>query len=213
VEGRIARLGLATIPVAGGLDALERALAGGEIQLGVLPIDWERYLGDGLQRRPFLAEMQARARESATQAVTHRAPTPAALRRELAGTDAARQLELLAAHIGQRALKVLGLQGTGPIDTRRPLRELGLDSLMALELRNLLKTDLELEHPLPATLVFDHPTVEALTRYLGREVLHVAIDAPAPLPDGEGTDALDRIENLSDEEVDCLLAERMRSEA
>ena len=118
----------------------------------------------------------------------------------------------MAAHVGQRALKVLGLQGARPIDPRRPLRELGLDSLMAVEMRNLLKNDLELDQPLPATLVFDHPTVEAMTRYLGREILRLEGEL-APSLEADAMDVLDRIENLSEEEVDRLLAERMRSEA
>ena len=128
-------------------------------------------------------------------------------------TDSARQLELLTEHIGKRALKVLGAAGTTSIEPRRPLRELGLDSLMAVELRNLLHNDLELDQPLPATLVFDHPTVEAITCYLGREFLGLAADVPGPGPAADATDTLDRIENLSDDEVDRLLAERMRSEA
>ena len=83
---------------------------------------------------------------------------------------------------------------------------------MAVELRNLLKNDLELDHPLPATLVFDHPTVEAMTRYPGLEVLHIADDVPVPGSEADARDTLDRIENLSDEEVDRLLAAQMRSE-
>jgi hypothetical protein len=83
----------------------------------------------------------------------------------------------------------------------------------AVELRNLLKDDLELDHPLSATLMFDHPTVEAMTRYLGLEVLHIAGDAPVPGSEVDAGDTLDRIENLSDDEVDRFLAERMRSEA
>jgi hypothetical protein len=213
VDRRIARLGLGAIPVAAGLQALERAILGGEIQLGVLPIDWGRYLGDGAYRRPFLSELEPRTRRPAVRGGIHRADVPSTLRRELSETDSARQLELLTAHIGKRALKVLGAAGTTSIEPRRPLRELGLDSLMAVELRNLLHNDLELDQPLPATLVFDHPTVEAMTCYLGREFLGLAADVPGPGTAADAPDTLDRIENLSDDEVDRLLAERMRGEA
>ena len=82
---------------------------------------------------------------------------------------------------------------------------------MAVELRNLLRSDLELDQPLPATLVFDHPTVEAMTRYLGRESFASARTRPSRVKADAG-DTLDRIENLSDEEVDRLLAAQMRSE-
>ncbi|MCB9541167.1 MAG: hypothetical protein H6703_01800 [Myxococcales bacterium] len=55
---------------------------------------------------------------------------------------------------------VLGLGADDPLDPDRPLRELGLDSLMALEVRKRLAA--VVGRALPATLVFDHPTVTAL---------------------------------------------------
>jgi hypothetical protein len=91
--------------------------------------------------------------------------------------------------------------------------EMGLDSLMAVELRNRLRAGLGVETSLPATLVFDYPTVNALTDYLAREIL--GLDAPEGRraePAGEGVrpaDMVGRLEELSEEEVDRLLTLQM----
>jgi acyl carrier protein len=114
--------------------------------------------------------------------------------------------------VAARVGRVLGLEAAGALDTRRPLNEMGLDSLMAVELRNVLKADLELGVPLTATLVFDHPTVEAIAQHLVRDVLALAPAvevAPAPTQ-AAPVGALDQIEQLSDEEVERLFAARVR---
>ncbi|WP_159843627.1 type I polyketide synthase [Nocardia sp. CY41] len=69
-------------------------------------------------------------------------------------------LELVRGH----AMTALGR--TTAISERTPLRELGLDSMMAVELRDALSADLGVR--LPATLLFDHPTVAAVSEEIAR---------------------------------------------
>jgi hypothetical protein len=88
--------------------------------------------------------------------------------------------------------------------------DLGIDSLMAMEVRNSLSVGLRLDARLPATLVFDYPTVEAIAGYLLDEVLDLddeggAVDAAAQT---RGADAA-ALDGLSDDEVAELLEKKL----
>jgi acyl carrier protein len=106
---------------------------------------------------------------------------------------------------------VLGLEAAQTVDVQRPLKELGIDSLMAVELRNVLKSDLALDGGLPATLVFDYPTVDGIAHFLARDVLGLETPSSAAAREPATATVLSRVEDLSDEEVDRLLGERLGS--
>jgi acyl carrier protein len=87
--------------------------------------------------------------------------------------------------VDRRIGEVLGLGPADEVEPDRSLRDLGFDSLLAVELRNRLALDTGLR--LPATLVFDHPTPRQLGRHLAERMSGVA---PASDPMTE----LDRLE-------------------
>jgi len=95
-------------------------------------------------------------------------------------------------------------------DVEQGFFELGMDSLTSLELKNRLQASLAVT--LPATLIFDAPNIQALSRYLAQEVLDLKLNSEAtPIPpvfsDPQEANLLQRIKHLSDAEVDELLAQ------
>ncbi|MEU9372141.1 phosphopantetheine-binding protein, partial [Streptomyces avermitilis] len=86
------------------------------------------------------------------------------LRKRLAGlTDPERQATLLGLVRGEAA-QVLAHGSTAEITPTRPFKELGFDSLTAMDLRNRLSKATGLR--LPATLVFDHPNPQRIAEHL-----------------------------------------------
>lgn len=89
---------------------------------------------------------------------------PAALTQRLANLPATEREPYLSAMVTKEIASVLGHASATALTPGRPLQELGFNSLTAVELRNRLSAAARL--PLPATLVFDHPTPAALAAFL-----------------------------------------------
>ena len=208
---RLAAQGIGALTPPQGLLAFERLLAQGEAQAAVLPIEWPRYLqAMGLSMPPaFLAGVAGQGAVAVAAAKAGGRCASAGLRQQLQDAPPGRRRPLVAAFVRERALKALGVDPARAVDPRTPLGELGLDSLLAVELRNTLGS--ALGQTLSATLLFDYPTIDTLTDYLLNDVIQppapaapeavaVAVEEPASM--------VDAIEDLSDEEVDRLLAQR-----
>ncbi|HRI62737.1 MAG TPA: SDR family NAD(P)-dependent oxidoreductase, partial [Polyangium sp.] len=101
------------------------------------------------------------------------------------GLSVADQERVLAEKIRAEIAVVLGHAYAETIDAHRPLQELGLDSLMAVELRNRLSAATGLR--LPSTLLFDHPTPDALLRRIGGELFGRNDEPISPKPMTQAT--------------------------
>ncbi len=171
---RLAAQGLGTISNDGAARVLDWALATPEAAVAVLPIDRARLLASFGEGRPPAATRNWQARRTAAMA-------PAIPYVRPAGLAAGALVDLVSAE----AAFVLGYPPGQAISRSANLFELGLDSLMAVELRNRLQARLD-GRSLSATLLFDFSTIDALCRHLGgaakiTTASVVAVDADAPI--------------------------------
>ena len=204
---RLAERGMAVIPPARGAAVFAHlAMRPPAPQVGVLPIDWPRYAEAVPSSRPFVSALI----EPGAGAIDETAPADVSFEDRLRSAPAGARMGLMMAFLREHALKVLGLPPSFLLDAHAGLRDVGLDSLMAVELRNVLQA--VVGQPLPATLAFDHPTVAALSRYLLVDVLHLGADGP-PVVGAEAapSDTLGDLQTLSDEEAEAQLAAELAS--
>ncbi|WSN14910.1 type I polyketide synthase [Micromonospora sp. NBC_01699] len=107
-----------------------------------------------------------------------------ALRRRFSTLPAAERAALLEEIVRDRVARVLRHRGADAVDPALAFKDLGFDSLTSVELRNQLNAATGLR--LPATLVFDHPTPEAVAAYIaGRVAPEATGEAPAVAVDDE----------------------------
>jgi acyl carrier protein len=205
------KMGVRGISTRDGLEALETLIADGRAQAMVAPIEWKEYFANRLESkedmgRPLLRELRTLHAVKSTTGTAQKRKNPSWLP-QLESAAPVQRMQLLVDLIGERVKSTLGIAGRQEIDPKQPLQELGLDSLLSIELRNSLGASLS--QTLPATLLFNFPTLEALAGYISREVFG---DLPEEEPPGNAdfapTNLLDDIEALSDEEVDRQLSLR-----
>ncbi|MEU0845115.1 type I polyketide synthase, partial [Streptomyces sp. NPDC005962] len=179
---RIARGGGAPIAADEGLALFDAARADGTAVLFPMRLDYAglrtEATATGTVPALFRGLVRAPVRRAATAAAT---ADGSSLVRRLAGLARAQQERELLELVCGRVAAVLGHSGADVIEAGRAFKELGFDSLTAVELRNDLKTVTGLR--LPATLVFDYPTPTALAGYLREELLG-AEEAVAPAATG-----------------------------
>ncbi|MFC8241647.1 type I polyketide synthase [Streptomyces chartreusis] len=172
----LARRGVHPMDPETALAALQRALDEDVSGLTVTATDWAVFLPAFTAARPspLLSEL-ARA----THAGPAGAPDPEdgpGLRDRLAELPDVERTRLLLDLVRTEAAATLGHSGADAVPAERALRDLGFDSVSAVDLRNRLKAVTGLA--LPASLVFDHPNATAVAAHLRTELFPDAPDAP-----------------------------------
>ncbi|WAX81206.1 acyl carrier protein [Streptomyces sp. KMM 9044] len=165
---------------------LGSVLEGGGGAVVVADVEWERFVPAFTSRRPSpllssLPGLNGTETDSAGEKTTGDAR--AALTARLAGRPETERRRALRELVCERATLVLGRTADASMDVNRAFRDVGFDSLTAVELRNRLNAETGLR--LPSTLVFDHPTPRHLADHLHDELFA----GPEAAPGGSATPA------------------------
>ena len=200
---RLEALGLGSLTPQQGAEAFTRTLGSSRAHIAVMEFDAAAWAtGRGNDADPFLDELSA--------------PTPAndggergpSLAEALRVASATERPDMLLRHVREQVATVLRFAEPESIDVARGFFTLGMDSLMAIELRNRLQA--ALERPLPSTVVFDRPSITQLAGYLGREILGWEESSmTASVPEQDPVDA-EEIRRLPRHELQALLAEELK---
>lgn len=167
---RYARSGLRTMDSDAALGALGRALAAGASNTVIASVDWAslRAVYESRRERPLLAELGTETAVATDEAAPQQTLP---LIEELAAAPVEGRLARITAAVEDELRAVLRLT-TGTLDSERGFFELGMDSLMSVELKARLEKRFGTR--LPATLTFNYPTVAAVADFIADRVMTLA---------------------------------------
>lgn len=173
-HARFASFGLRRLPADQSIEVFEHLLRTKPAAVSVLDVDWAKYLkAAGGTNARFYALVE----RGAAKAV---ARTAGAALGAMLEAPAERRAQMLLDYLGQEVGVVLGLAPDAGIGTEQPLLALGIDSLMAVEMKNRIERDLCCT--LTPTLLLDYPTLALLAAHLGHTVLNLAAPVAADAP-------------------------------
>jgi acyl carrier protein len=221
-QARLEAQGIKPIQRDRGFQVLGELLTQNATQVGVLPINWPQFI----RQFPPDRQLPMLAVVSATTATI--VQPKSAFRQKVDLANAGDRQVLLLEHLRQQIAKVLNMSSVEAIDPQLGFIDLGMDSLMAVELSNRLRSSLEC--PVSAAIAFDYPTIESLVDYFDQTIAAqltttvaatpVAVPAVPPIdhhriPDRPQNNFLATsraaLESLSDHEAEALLIRQLEA--
>jgi polyketide synthase 12/myxalamid-type polyketide synthase MxaB len=197
-----------------GFETLARLIDEQQVQAAVLPINWTKFFAKiprGAEP-PWLSEMAREGRAGGQQVEAG----PPVLLEKLKEVTPGERLETTVMHMRRLSARVLALDESELPDPRRPLNELGFDSLTAVEFCNALGH--AIANHINPTILFEYPTLERLAVHVLRDVVQLEFEgapeeevdeSPVPQDDSIRAQALEDVEGLSEDEMNALVAEQL----
>ena len=197
--GRMARLGLRSMAPKWVGTVLDRVLGG----------KWGHVLAVDLDRDAW-AEAHPHARALVEDHDKTSTPETSSLTTQLqtlSRSEAEQRVEMVVSDVASAVLRI----PEANLDRVRPLRSLGLDSLMSLEFRNRLST--QLGRPVSATAIWNHPSVSALALALAEDICgpERAEEQVAPAPEQESMSHIAEVTHMTEGEAEEALLNELES--
>ncbi|QLL09629.1 type I polyketide synthase [Mycobacterium vicinigordonae] len=187
------RIGINPIPPTTALAALRQAIEVDDTLITLADVSWDRFVPALTARRlhPLLTELAPRVNTSESSSALSSGDAHG-LREKLVGQTAEERLQTLTTIVARATATVLAHPDPVSLDTETAFKDLGIDSLTAMELRNTLTAQTGLT--LPANLVFEHPTPGVLANHLASQLASVATPT---IPAGQlATRGAEPVDNL-----------------
>ncbi|MEN8215014.1 MAG: type I polyketide synthase [Pseudomonadota bacterium] len=187
---RLSKQGFKPIQSEEGLAVLERILSTNATQVGAIACDWRKYVSQLTSEQALFANWQGE--EHPTK--------PADMLQKVAKARPDEKHTILLNFVAETAQQVVGIDTSDTLDIDKPLMELGMDSLMAVEIRNRLGKGLDAS--LPVSLLFNYPTVDEVVKYLEKEVI---IFDKEHTEKAQSDEEFDYLDDLNQDELEALI--------
>jgi len=204
---RLATRGVESLSVDQALRALEQLIHESAVQVGVVPLNirqWFQFFPKATTSSLFSDLVKGMSHPGSES----RDPADAPFRKVLLATQISQRKAALRTHLREEIAQVIGLT-SAKVDPQAPLGNLGIDSLMTLELRNRLESSLGLV--LSPTVVWSYPTINALVPYLAGQ-MDIALDSEPQKKSDEAVrpkEVTIDLDQLSKENLAELLAQEI----
>jgi myxalamid-type polyketide synthase MxaB len=199
---RWSAFGVGTVLPEIGIRIMDLLMDSDDTQVAVLRIKWQKFLNYLPKGNipSFFIDIAQKELSKISEARKVASDSKDFLRR-LKDADSEDRNKIIAEHIRHQIAVVLKLDPNMELQSDQGLSELGMDSLMAVELKNRLMDSLNCS--LPSTIIFDYPTIEALTEHLKTEVLGI---------EAAGDDNLQPVKDMVEKNADIKIIEKIADE-
>jgi phthiocerol/phenolphthiocerol synthesis type-I polyketide synthase C len=226
--GRLELRGVGSITPSEGLEALGRLLRGSVAEIGVMPFNWQQWCEfyPAARTTPIFARLAIEQSKLSAKGPNSNGSIVAAI---LMAASAERR-QLVETYLQEQLAKVLRLAAF-KLDVQQPINRLGLDSLMAVELKNRIQNDLGVM--LPVVTFLKGPSLAQLATQVMDQLAEQTVAAEPPPADSDTTvgrryeqenfatldadsgrsrPATIGLDDFSDDEVDSLLSNMLAKE-